>query len=387
MHIEDENAILPQGESLRAYLVQPFVSKGDLKNLLRLRGVFTSQQDKEQTIPALTLSLLKPTEFVELQQLYTAKEDNPKITTQIIEWAGTETLISSIPEDINVNKILDLDFENFKVLNAPSFYPVPGSVDAIRMDFEIERLDRSKSWADSRKRFTASIEIQKNKSKDELIVISTHTAPETKQTNRAVTQYLIKHFKTQGQISEKAKVRRIRFCDFTNVNRFDYLLGLTKFSKYATVSFEEVVDIGLVPDEEHTLPDALEWMQERIRGLDLRGTGLEDSDFLSNPKYRPSLLIHRLDARFRFSLSGMDGHCVISLGFTDFNNGQNRDSEIELRIKKIDFDKARRGLDKNDAKQTILSELEFEKIETFKRLANLEEAAYLEQGQSELIRC
>ncbi|WP_449431803.1 hypothetical protein [Pseudomonas putida] len=91
--------------------------------------------------------------------------------------------------------------------------------------------------------------------------------------------------------------------------------------------------------------------------------------------YRPCLLIHRLDARFRFCLSGMDGHCVISLGFPDFNKGQNRDSEIELRIKKIDFDEPRRGLDKNEAIQTILKELEFEKIETFKKLANLEEAA------------
>lgn len=375
MQMEDENAILPQGESLRSYLVQPFVSKGDLKTLLRQRGVFTSQQEKEQSIPALTLSLIKPSEFVELQQLYTAKEDNPKITTQIIEWAGTETLISSIPDEMDVNKVLDLDFENFKVLNAPSFYPVPGSADAIRMDFEIERLDRSKSWADSRKRFRASIEIQKNKSKDELIVISTHTAPETRQTNRAVTKHLISHFKEQGQIAQKAKVRQIRFCDFTNVKRFDYLLGLTRDSRYATVSFVEVVDIGLVPDEDHTLPDELEWMEERIRGLDLRGTSLEDSDFLTNVKYRPCLLIHRLDAKFRFCLSGLDGHCVISLGFPDFNNGHNRDSEIELRIKKIDFDEPRRGLDKNEAKQTILKELEFEKIETFKKLANLEDAA------------
>ncbi|WP_342651240.1 hypothetical protein [Pseudomonas sp. REB1044] len=375
MQIDDENAILPQGESLRSYLVQPFVSKGDLKTLLRRRGVFTSLQDKEQSIPALTLSLLKPSEFVELQQLYTAKEDNPKITTQIIEWAGTETLISSIPDDLDVNKVLDLDFENFKVLNAPSFYPVPGSLDAIRMDFEIERLDRSKSWADSRKRFKASIEIQKNKSKDELIVISTHTAPETKQTNRAVTKHLISHFKEHGQIAQKAKVRQIRFCDFTNAKRFDYLLGLTRDSRYATVSFVEVVDIGLVPDEEQSLPETLGWMEERIRGLDLRGVGLEDSDFLANAKYRTCLLIHRLDAKFRFSLLGLDGNCVISLSFPEFNNGQNRDSEIELRIKNIDFDEPRRGLDKNEAKQMILKELEFEKIETFKALSKLEEPA------------
>ena len=71
----------------------------------------------------------------------------------------------------------------------------------------------------------------------------------------------------------------------------------------------------------------------------------------------------------------MDGHCVISLAFTDFNNGHNRESEIELRIKKIEFDEARRGLDKNEAKQTILKELEFEKFEMFKRLAKVDEAA------------
>ncbi|NIE77173.1 hypothetical protein F3J45_22295 [Pantoea sp. Ap-967] len=372
MQIEDESVILPQGESLRAYLVQPFVSKGDLKSLLRLRGVFTSLQEKEQSIPALTLSLIKPSEFVELQQLYTTKEDNPKVTTQIIEWASPETLISSIPDEIDVNKVLDLDFENFKVLNAPSFYPVPNSDDAIRMDFEIERLDRSKSWADSRKRFKASIEIQKSKDKDELILISTHTAPETKQTNRALARHLIGHFKAQGQIAQKASVQQIRFGDFTNEKRFDYLLGFTRDNRQSPITFVEVVDIGLVPDEDHTLPEELEWMKERIRGLDLRGTGLEDSDFLSNPKYRPCLLIHRLDAKFRFSLCGMDGHCVISLGFPDFNNGQNPESEIELRIKKIDFDESRRGLDKNEAKQTILKEMEFVKIQAFKRLATLD---------------
>ncbi|WP_449431804.1 GapS4b family protein [Pseudomonas putida] len=318
MNLENENAILPQGENLRAYLVQPFVSKGDLKNLLRQRGVFTSESDKEQSIPALTLSLLKPSEFVVLQQLYIAKEDNPKITSQIIAWSGTESLITSIPEDIDVNKVLDLDFKNFKVLNAPSFYPVPNATDAIRMDFEIERLDRSKSWADSHKRFKASIEIQKSKDKDELIIISTHTAPETRQTNRAVSKHLIGHFKTQGQIAQKAKVRQIRFRDFTNEKRFDFLLGLTRYSRHALITFKEVVDIGLVPDEEHTLPEQLEWMEERIRGLDLSGTGLEDSDFLSNHSYCqwplilthfwPIELTHLLTANRRFSASNDSSH-------------------------------------------------------------------------------
>ena len=46
-----------------------------------------------------------------------------------------------------------------------------------------------------------------------------------------------------------------------------------------------------------------------------------------------------------------------------------KDSEIELRIKQISFDNVGRSIDKNDAKETILKELESEKIETFKTLS------------------
>ncbi|WP_210558270.1 MULTISPECIES: hypothetical protein [unclassified Pseudomonas] len=363
------DSILPQGEALRTYLIQPYIAKGDLKNVLRNRGVFLSEQDKEQSIPALTLSLIKPSEFSELQQAYSTKEDNPKITTQTIKWQGQSSLIESIPDEINVNKILDLDFENFKVLGAPDFYPVDGNPDIIRMDFTIERLDRSKSWAEARKNFKSSIEIKKNIAQDELIIISTHTAPETKLTNKTISKHLINHFKTNKQIDNDEKIKLIRFKDFTNENRFGYLLGLTQYSRMPTVSFIEIVDIGLAPDIERTLPNDLDWMKDRIRSLDLKGISLEESEFLSNPAYRPSLYLHRLDAKFRFSTSGLDGECVISLGFPEFSAGQNKDSEIELRIKTITFENIQRGMDKNEAKEKILKELEHEKIETFKTLS------------------
>ncbi|WP_028629262.1 GapS4b family protein [Metapseudomonas resinovorans] len=369
MTAQQVDSILPQGEALRTYLSQPYIGKGDLKNILRNRGVFLSEQEKEQSIPALTLTLIRPSEFTELQLAYTSKEDNPKITTQTIKWQGNSSLIDSIPDEININKILDLDFENFKVLGAPNFYPINGNLDAIRMDFTVERLDRSKSWAEDRKNFKASIEIKKSHSQDELIIISTHTAPETKTTNKAISKHLISHFKSKNQIDENEKIRPIRFGDFTNENRFIYLLGLTKDSRLVTLSFVEIVDIGLAPDVDRTLPSDLEWMKERIKSLDLKGISLEESEFLSNPAYRPCLYLHRLDAKFRFSTSALDGECVISLGFPEFSAGQNKDSEIELRIKSITFDTIQRGMDKNDAKETILRELEFEKIETFKKLS------------------
>lgn len=366
----NEDFILPQGEALRSYLAQPYLSKKDLKAILRNRGVFLSEQEKERSIPALALTLITPSEFHELQQAYSSKEDNPKITTQTIKWQGAASLLDSIPERLNANEILDMEFETFKVLGAPDFYPVNGDVDCVRMDFVVERLDRSKSWVDTRKNFKASIEIKKSRAGDELVLISTHTAPETRKTNIALSKYIVKHLKANNAIAQDERMQRITFGDFTNEKRFSYLLGLTKESRLATLSFIEIVDIGLMPDAEKKLPFDLAWMKERIKSLDLKGITLEESEFLSNLDYRPCLYLYRLDAKFRFSTSGLDGECVISLGFPEYASGQDTNSEMELKIKAISFDNISRGLDKNDAKQTILKELEFEKIESFKSLAS-----------------
>lgn len=102
-----------------------------------------------------------------------------------------------------------------------------------------------------------------------------------------------------------------------------YLSGLTRDSGHASITLKEVLDKGLVPDKVHALPGQLDWMEEKIRGLNLRVTGLEDSNLLSSLACRPCLLIHRMDVAFRFRLSAMDGHWVISLDFPDFNNRHN----------------------------------------------------------------
>ncbi|WP_228394465.1 hypothetical protein [Pseudomonas helleri] len=134
MSNQNIDSILPQGEALRTYLAQPYIGAGDIKHVLKSRGVFINSSEKEHSIPALTLSLIRPSEFSELQLAYTTKEDNPKITTQTIKWQGDDALLNAIPDVMDVNKLLDLEFVNFKVLGTPEFYPVNRDLDTIRMD-------------------------------------------------------------------------------------------------------------------------------------------------------------------------------------------------------------------------------------------------------------
>jgi hypothetical protein len=79
---------------------------------------------------------------------------------------------------------------------------------------------------------------------------------------------------------------------------------------------------------------------------------LKDPNSFSDATYHPSLHLYRLDAKFRFSTSGLDGDCIISFGFPEYSSASNTESEIELKIKKINFEHIGKGMDKNDAKET-----------------------------------
>ena len=135
----DIDQILPHGEMLRGFMEQSFVSKSDLKDLLRSRGVFTCNSDKQDSIPILMSTVLSPIEFDHLRECQNQKEDNPKIVTQTIEWDADKNLLESLPDHFNLNSMLDLEFSNFKVNGSPNFIPVNGNQDHLKMDFNIER--------------------------------------------------------------------------------------------------------------------------------------------------------------------------------------------------------------------------------------------------------
>ena len=76
---------LPYGELLRTFLEQSFVTEKDLRDLLRIRGVFLDQYTKEKAIPHLALATVTPGEFEILLGLQRTKLDSEKSVTETIE--------------------------------------------------------------------------------------------------------------------------------------------------------------------------------------------------------------------------------------------------------------------------------------------------------------
>jgi len=371
---EDIEQILPYGELLRGFMEQSFVGKGDLKDVLRNRGIFTRNTEKHDTIPILSSTILSPSEFDYLRECQNSKEDNPKIITQTIEWQSEETLFDSVPERLDINSVLDLEFSNFKVVGSPNFVPVDGNPDCIRMDFSVEREDMSKNWATNRSVFPGSLELKRIEEEGEIKLVVTHTANETKYVASKVSTSLVKHFKDRGYIDPSKNIEKILFSRFTNPNRIIYLLSLTESCNSIMLNFVDIVDIEFSPDTNNPLPQGIDWMEQKIEDLKLNGNALHQTFFFRDKSYYDFLNLYKVDSKFKFDVRGLTGECVISVGFPDYGRTKNPDAEMEVNIRTMSFDITPRGVSKAEIKQTLLKEIEDQKVKNFKYYGRIQDA-------------
>ena len=367
----DIEKILPYGEMLRGFMEQPFISKSDLKSTLRHKGIFTSSSEKQDSIPILVTTLLSSDEFDYLRECQNTKEDNPKVITQSVKWDSKDSLLDSLPDRFDVNTILDLEFSNFTVSGTPNFVPIAGNPNHLKMEFNIEREDLAKNWASNKSTFSGSLELERVMSGDDVKLIITHTADETKYVGQKASQSIVKHFRKKNKISENAKIEKILFSQFSNPNRINYFMSLTREIDSHILTFSDIVDIEFSPDKEKTLPENMEWMQRRIEDLKINGQALHKTFFFDEASHHEFILLYKTDARYKFDIKGLTGQCVISVGFPEYGKYREENSEFEVNVKTMNFDDIPKGTNRMEIKKILLRELESMKMSQFKIHADL----------------
>lgn len=60
---KDINKVLPFGEQLRGFANQRFLTQAELNRILKERGIFSLNEEKEYTVSMLQTLLLSPKEF------------------------------------------------------------------------------------------------------------------------------------------------------------------------------------------------------------------------------------------------------------------------------------------------------------------------------------
>jgi hypothetical protein len=339
MNNKDNSSLfqLPYGELLRTILVKPELSDGDLKKIIKSKGIFLSKYSKNDIVPELMCTLLSPSEYRDILDFKKDREEKEKYRTASIPWQGDNNLLKSIPRDINLEKILNEMYtykSDMDLLGIPSFKKFDGRSDKIELNFEIKEHSDIKTIDDKDRVFKGGIVYElKDDGHLHLSVTKTFSSKGTQKFVDNINKELENHFKTRGSVDKEDTFERILFNQFVNADRFLFFMKFLDTIEF--LEFDKVENISVSPDPNENLPEAAKEFLKDIENLNLKGSGLRRHVLLSNEEFRDCVFLHSMIAKYKFKHEQGDGVCSVEFAFPDFKLDKIDNLEFQFYTMKI----------------------------------------------------
>ena len=336
---------LPYGDSLRVMVSHSELSVSNHKSLLNNKGVFLGTYDKNTTVPILMKLILDPSEFQELVEMQSSKEDNEKYRTLKLPWKSDVDLLKAIPENFNINNLIKEESTykpTYKVIGSPQFKKVDDNPNKIELEFVVERENNTKGWDERKTRHNGSLTLEKTETGDvQLILTKTHTAKETNELGESVLRNLKSHFRNKEYIFKEDDFERILFNHFINEGRIQFLFGFTD-SFHGGIDFIRLTDLTVGPDPKEKPPKQIEEILDGINKLRIQGQELQQHKLISKKEYHDKIVFSSLTIRYRFKFAEAHGSCIVEFVFSDYEDQQNENAEFQFYIPTISLDKGYR---------------------------------------------
>ena len=356
---KDIKYFIPFGEAIRGFANQQYISAAEINRILRNRGIFTLNTDKDYTLPILQTLLLSPKEFDEIREAYRYREDNYKTVSREISWDGKSDLSQTNNIPIEIDDVIKKKLPTCKLQAPIRFSTVDEDPNHVKAEFSIERHDINKSWYEQTNVFSATIEFIKEN--DGGRVVMKHTAPETKEIAEEIIKAKVMQYKNNNMISKSNSPKKISFSEFENADRFTFFYRFTtKMRQNDFIHCKDIVDISIKPDGAcDILPEKIDWMQT-INNIKMSGDSLGHTYFMEDRKYHNSLILWSIDASFSYDYKGEKGNFIARFGFSDYLKKKDS-SEFEIEILSLTCEKNLDTKNKKHLKTTLLAELDRQK--------------------------
>ncbi len=369
MNIEhrDIDKFIPYGEALRGFVNQKFITPPVLQSILKERGIFVLNADKDYIVPIVQTLLLSPTEFDKIRDAFARKEDNEKKISREISFSSNATLYQSDIMQMNVEDFLKRQLPTCKIKQAIRFVQTDNNPNHLTAKFTIIRNDINKCWYEQTNEFSGSVEIINENGKGAIRI--THTSPETKDLAEYIVKNQIRQYKDKGLLKEDVNPQKILFSTFTNTTRFVFFFRLTtKIENNGIFTFVDIKDISIKPQDECVLPAEILWM-ENIQRLIISGKSLNEKAFMKEEKFYCNLELWSIEATFEYDYNGQKGYVCICFGFPDYNS-KGGNAEFEVNIKSLVPEKTLSAKEKRDLKSKLLSLMDNQKLTVYSNFLN-----------------
>lgn len=356
------NQFLPYGVNLRDVLQHPSISKNDLRQLLRIKGVFVDDVEDEVTFPLLTTTLLSPSEYEFIREKLQTKEDREKTIGRMLDWNSSNNLMTAIPVNFNVQEILKVQFPRYEVVGSPSFTMIDNNPNKVKMDFKCETKNYNKEWWRVQNEFRGQITLEKTEAGDKIKIEILHTSPETFNAADKVIKRLEKEFKDRGFVRPEAEVQKILYKDFSNEERINFFLSFTAGNDTFSFQRASLLDIGPVPGED--LPNDIQWMKRgNVKDLHINGGNLHEIDFIKDSDLHKYMELSQMEIIYKFDYHAARGECKINISFPGYFYKRSPTIELVVDIMKTEPDDEYQHVNVASVRSHLLKEFEKLKVE------------------------
>lgn len=375
---------LPFSGDLQPLLEQPYITTAILRDLLRRRGTFINSQDKNDFVAFLKLSFLTPDEFDYLMSLAIDREEKKKVRNDYDELTANRdvTLGSALSnlEDIKIRDLLSNVVPNCSLIGSPTMEMVNSK--HYRIKFGLRRRNLHSNWLKSEQEFTAEVNFKKDDEKGVVKTECWHTSEETRKACRIVAGAFRKGMAKAGLI-EKDQTTTLRFNSFDNYSRIAFLMNFTGNFPGEDYEFEKLIDLSLRLDESSDCDDErLKWMKQKVSKLNLSGTALQDTFFVSDKICRKHLHVWRFECRYKFSKA--DGAGTITVAFEFGGYSKTSSPLAPFQITCVNLNASRYDGSHRDLEKMIIASLNEYQI-GFAEKARVAKDALLVGGASNLL--
>lgn len=317
--------ILPFGEMIKPILSSSQLTDTDLKEFLETKGIIVKSSDKETTVPIFASMLLLPEELDKIRDMLEEKEEKLK---SVIRRVPVEEGVS-LREIVSQNLVA---FDEIKPEMNCTLTETPqlkmkndGSAE---VQFKMKRENATKDLITGTTYRNSSISL--SQVGNELIMKVEYTSTESKKHAYKAVDRMGQRLKHMGYA--KSDAVSIRFGDFDNETRINFLLGFTQGVASDHFYNGIIENIKFKPDGgAGKLPDDLEPMKDTVSNLNINGSNLDKLSYVKSDLYKPCVLLERVKVKFDFELNGEIGFCVVEIGFPSSLNNKTVDYQTELQ--------------------------------------------------------
>lgn len=335
----EADTCLPYGEQLRILLNSSHITYGEVSDALRKKGVFCYNSDKAFSVPLLSSSLLRPSDFIGLLEASVSREQAPKEKSEKLKLvdSGKDWITSLKQIDLFSLVTSHLDSGSISFESEPELV-ISGCSASIK--YKIKRTDYSKDLLERELYFKGEVSVSNNNGSLELNFVSTHTSKETDKINAGLVRGVAKHLQKDG-ITTKDQPEKITFKLFDNKQRVVFMMKLVEnFSEDKTIG--QIVDFTLKRNEaQSTLPDdpEIKWMENAVVDIKMGGRKLNEVFLLNTEKYYDYYFILKVSVQYKYTFGPNTGTCQVSYYFDVGNRRTDIDSsEFVFSLDRINND-------------------------------------------------